>query len=89
MSLFWKPHYLTKPGVGEVMLYSRRWLPRIFYGETLKIAFRPALTGAGWYHIQPPVEPLELMAHEDAFSAMAYLRRCDPNLMPLDIRDLH
>ena len=83
MSFAWKRRYYVKEGLGEMLVYERRALLRIFLGPAIKFGFRPAFDGAGWYIVQHPADPLVLAEKENAFTAMAYLRECDPSLMPV------
>lgn len=86
MSWKWKVTHARKNGVGEFAMYERRSPFNIFLGASTRYGFRPDLTGAAWYEILPPADPVELLGVSDAFSAMAYLRKCDPDLKPVGLR---
>lgn len=67
-------------------MYGLRFPFSIFLRTKVRYGFRPDLTGASWYEVVPPADPLKLLDMPDAFAAMAYLRKCDPDLKPLHLR---
>lgn len=75
MRLFRKYYSFEKEGVGELIMSELRLPFRALWPNSLKVLFRPALSGAKWHQIDTEkVQPIELMGAESAIEAMNYIR---------------
>lgn len=75
MRLIRKYYAFEKEGVGELIMSELRLPFRVLWPNSLKVLFRPALSGAKWHPIDTEkVQPIELMETSSAIEAMNYIR---------------
>lgn len=86
MSVVKRNNYFEKPGVGVVVFQLTRFPFRIFTRNSSSVMFKPDFPNAGLYKLNLELVDLEkLMAIEDAYEAMAYLRSVDKDLAPTKV----